>query len=74
MTKLKLYLFNSTREWDTETACGLVAESLDAALALFAKNQVTMEDYEVDEIEIENGLLIVPSGFDSVGISASRLE
>jgi hypothetical protein len=69
---MKLYLFNSTREWDTTIARGIVANGREEAIKLFDYSGPP-EDYIIQEHDITAGLCIIPFGYDSVSIEAELI-
>jgi len=68
---LKLYLFNSTYEWDCSSAEGVIAESKQEAIEVYVKNNWTaraancVKDLIVKEYSIKKNMLIKVYGYDS---------
>ena len=65
---MKLYLFNSTEKWDTATARGVFAYSEEDAIKF---SGITWSEYEVSELEIAEGLVIIADGYDHASIYES---
>ena len=74
---MKLYLFNSTKAWNTTVALGLVAESKEQAIAYYKRCHDEFADFDaivITERKIENGLIISPFGYDTCSISAGMID
>ena len=62
---MKLYLFNSTEKWDTSTARGVFAKCKEDAIGF---SGITWNEYEVEEFEIAEGMVVIAGGYDHASI------
>ena len=67
---MKLYLFSPTHEWDTGTARGVIANSVEDAI----KFSGLYAEFTIEEHGLEEGLVIYPVGYDHVDIYAEVEE
>ena len=68
---MKLYLFNSTEEWDTSTARGVFANCVKDAIRF---SGITWPEYKVEEFEITEGSVVIADGYDHACIYTEEPE
>jgi hypothetical protein len=69
---MQIYVFNRKNEtWNTNGAVAIVAESQVTAEALY--RQEFEFEFEVGELEITNGLMLVADGYDSTEMIVRHL-
>ena len=71
INRLKLYLFNSTEEWDTATARGVFAYCVEDAVKF---SGITWTEYKVEEFEITEGLVVIADGYDNASIYIEEVK
>lgn len=74
---MKLYLFNSKKDWDTTVALGVVAESKAQAMEYYKRANDGIADFAaivITEYKIADGLIIKPFGYDTCSISAGMID
>lgn len=74
---MKLYLFNSKKDWDTTVALGVVAESKEKAMEYYERHREWATDFTaivITEYKIADGLIIKPFGYDTCSISAGMID
>lgn len=70
---MQIYVFNRKNEiWNTNGAVAIVAESQVAAEALY--RQEFEFEFEVGELEIKSGLMLVADGYDSTEMIVRHLS
>ena len=67
---MKLYLFNSTEDWDTDSALGIIAETEAQAWNIYERENGKKDNINVKSYRLRPGTIIEPEGFDEVSISA----
>lgn len=69
---MQIFVFNRKNEtWDTMGAVAIVAEDRVAAEALY--RQEFKFEFEVSELEITSGLMLVADGYDSTEMIVRHL-
>jgi len=69
---MQIYVFNRKNEtWNTNGAVAIVSESQEAAEALY-RREFDFE-FEVGELEITSGLMLVADGYDSTEMIVRHL-
>lgn len=69
---MQIFVFNRKNEtWNTNGAVAIVAESRVAAEALYRRE--FKFDFEVEELEITEGLMLVADGYDSTEMVVRHL-
>ena len=76
--KLKLFIFTPRNEFDDDLPGAVVASSLEVAMVVYQRNldhmhnDKTMDDVEVSEAELVEGLIIEPIGYECSGLYAGE--
>ena len=73
IAKMKLYVFNPTKQYDAVSARAIVASSQEQAEEIYSKIKGG-KDYTITVYELREGLIIVPFGHDEVSIGVELTQ